>query len=76
MIDNILKGPLTSILGVAIMGLATYAMYVGTLTVKWEGSILFILGFCLLFMKDQLPSLIKKIVDKFTNGSNDNPNVQ
>jgi type IV secretory pathway VirB2 component (pilin) len=64
LLENILKGWITTILGIVIMIGSAFAMYEGRLDVTWDGSVLFGIGVILLFCKDQLPGLSKKIINK------------
>jgi TRAP-type uncharacterized transport system fused permease subunit len=62
--DNFLKGPISSILGIIIMGAAIYAVIDSRIEVIWEGAVVFALGFMLLFMRDSMPEFIKRIFTK------------
>jgi hypothetical protein len=68
--ENILKGPVMSTIGTVAMAGSIYAMITGTLPAQWEGAVVFGLGFSCLFMKDQIPGWIKRIVNKNINGTN------
>lgn len=61
---NILKGPVSSVLGFLIMIGAVVSMGLGVVAVIWEGLALFGAGFLLLFMKDEIPAFIRKVFEK------------
>lgn len=63
MIDNFIKGPLTSILGLVAMGAAGYGWWIDHLT-DMQASGLGLIGFCLLFMRDKLPDFISRWLNK------------
>lgn len=69
--ENFIKGPLTSLIGVVIMCAAAYGWWIDHLT-DWQGGAFGIIGFALLFMRDNIPALImefvKTIIAKFGGG--------
>lgn len=75
-LDNFIKGPLTSILGLVLMAAAGYGWYTEWLT-DLQGAGGGIVGFALLFMRDKLPvflsSLFTGLIEKFTGKKNDPP---
>jgi len=68
LIENFIKGPLTSLLGLVIMCVACYGWYMDSLN-DWQSIIALTVGFSLLFMKDKLPeyvgSFFKGVIGKF-----------
>jgi hypothetical protein len=71
--DNFIKGPLTSLLGFALMILSGYGWYTKVLT-DAQAICCIIAGFALLFMKDKLPDFIgqffKAIIEKLFGNKN------
>lgn len=65
-LDNFIKGPLTSLLGLAIMIASSIGWSFDWFT-DWQGGITFIGGFALLFMRDKLPEFITKFVNAVIN---------
>jgi len=65
--DRILKGKITSLIGLGLMIGSSITMTTGIILAMWEGAIVFGLGFLMLFMKDSIPGIILRIVDKLTN---------
>lgn len=69
-LDNFIKGPLTSLIGLACMCAALFGWWTDWLT-DWQGGGLGIIGFALLFMRDKLPDFISQfftaIISKFSN---------
>jgi hypothetical protein len=63
-IDNFLKGPVSSLVGIAIMAGSSVSMGLGIIPVLWEGCVFFGLGFLALFMRDEIPGMIKRIFEK------------
>lgn len=63
-IDNFLKGPISSIIGLLTIAVSIGVMSAGIVPVLWEGCVLFGLGFLLLFMKDEIPGMVRRIFEK------------
>jgi TRAP-type uncharacterized transport system fused permease subunit len=57
--ENIIKSLFTTLIGIVAMSLALYGWYLDELT-DWQGGALGIIGFALLFMRDQIPGFLKK----------------
>lgn len=55
--DNFIKGPLTSLLGLVAMGAAGFGWWLDHLT-DWQAGVLGIVGFALIFMRDQIPGFL------------------
>lgn len=68
--ENILKGFFTTLIGAVMMGLALYSWYMGEST-DWQAGGLGIIGFAMLWMRDQIPGWIQQfftaIIEKFKN---------
>lgn len=68
MLDNFIKGPLTSLIGLVFMLSAGYGWWIEWLT-DLQGAVAALAGFTLLFMRDKLPDFITQLVtallDKF-----------
>ena len=68
-IDNFIKGPLTSVLGLILMCAAGYGWWTDELT-DWQAGGAGIVGFALLFMRDKLPDFISRfftaLIEKFS----------
>lgn len=62
-LGNILRGPLTSLLGFLVMAFCAYGWLWEDWLTAWEAGVTSIVGFALLFMKDDLPGLVKRLVD-------------
>jgi hypothetical protein len=71
MLERILKEKVSSVLGALTMAASIAFMITGHLSVQWDGTIVFGIGFILLFMKDALPPIIKKALKKKVDGIND-----
>ena len=71
-IENFIKGPLTSLLGLIMMAAAAFGWYIDYLT-DWQGIGAGIAGFVLIGMRDKLPDFIsqffKVLLDKFSGKS-------
>lgn len=70
MIDNFIKGPLTSLLGFCLMITAFLAWFTDDLT-DWQAGAVGIIGFALLFMRDKLPDFVSQfftaVISKFSS---------
>ncbi len=69
--ENFIKGSLTSVLGLLMLGFASYGWYTDHLD-NYEGMGFGIASFALLFMRDKLPEFIGKffnaVIEKFFGG--------
>lgn len=74
--DNFIKGPLTSLLGLVAMIVAGYGWWQDQLT-DWQAGGFGTIGFALLFMRDQIPGFItqfvKAVLKKFGGTGPDKP---
>lgn len=66
--ENVVKGLLTSILGAVMMGSAYYGWWSDGMS-DWQAAVVGIIGFALLWMRDEIPAFIKEIgkafIDRF-----------
>ncbi len=70
-LENFIKGPLTSILGVVLMSFAFYAYAITKEFTAWQAGGLALVGFLLVFMRlkleDFVSEFIKAVIEKFRN---------
>lgn len=69
-IENFFKGPLTTLIGFIAMITAGYLWFSGQIS-DWKAGAAVLVGFALMFMRDQVPGMItqavKAILGRFSN---------
>lgn len=65
-IENFIKGPVMSLLGLVAMAASFYGWWIDYLT-NWEAGGFCMVGFALLFMREEIPTFIKNFVSSITS---------